>query len=461
MANENVIIINDDLRTMEIPKSITLLGVESDDDVNRIQFQMPKMYSGFDLSKFQARINYMNANGTGDVYIADDLAIDGDDPSLMNFSWLVGRTACAYKGETKFIVCLKLFDVDAKVIKEFNTTVYSLPVLEGLETTEIVVQQNPDIIEYILNMIEKAGSIDWSDYYTKAETDAQIQNAIPQVLPNPSALTINDVSYDGSVPVDIKIQSGETEKQVTVDGDLIHVEDAVPQEVDELVLYDSTGNPISAEIAIANKNLFRIDLLPEQTISNGITFAKNDDGSILASGTSTATYPATKCNLDPFMFKVGYTYTLSTGKTNGYLYAQLIMNYGDGSTEYIVSRNTSNTFTVEKPVTSCVASVQLTDSGITLANELIYPMLEVSETASAFVNNKYMTMNFDGTILPKLPDAISNLWANDSNVKNISMTYQADIIMGKINDYVRKNVQTSATLEVTHDGAGTVMISVG
>ena len=36
------IVINDDLRTMTIPDSITLLGVESDDDVNKIPFQMPK-----------------------------------------------------------------------------------------------------------------------------------------------------------------------------------------------------------------------------------------------------------------------------------------------------------------------------------------------------------------------------------------------------------------------------------
>ena len=62
MANE-YIVINDDLRTMQIPSSIVLLGVESDDDVNKIPFQMPKEYCGFDLSTFEARINYMNANG--------------------------------------------------------------------------------------------------------------------------------------------------------------------------------------------------------------------------------------------------------------------------------------------------------------------------------------------------------------------------------------------------------------
>ena len=159
---------------MQIPESITLLGVESDDDVNKIPFQMPKEYCGFDLSTFSARINYVNANGDGDIYIIDDVSVDGDDPSLMNFTWLVGRNACAYKGNTQFIVCLKLFDENSTVIKQFNTTVYSLPVLQGLETTEAVVQQNADVIEEILKMIEEAGSIDLSNYYTKAQVDALI-----------------------------------------------------------------------------------------------------------------------------------------------------------------------------------------------------------------------------------------------------------------------------------------------
>src|SRR5699024_9450306 len=47
------------------------------------------------------------------------------------------------------------------VVKEFNTTIATLPpVLEGLETTELIVQQNPDIIESILQrlgVLEESG----------------------------------------------------------------------------------------------------------------------------------------------------------------------------------------------------------------------------------------------------------------------------------------------------------------
>ena len=458
------IVINDDLRTMQIPSNITLIGVESDDDVNKIPFQMPKEYCGYDLSTFSARINYLNANGSGDVYVVDDLAVDGDDPSIMTFTWLVGRNACAYKGNVQFIVCLKKFadDDSGDVVQEFNTTVYSLPVLEGLETTEAVVQQNADIIEYILNRIEEAGLIDPDDYYTKAETDA----LIPTALPNPEALTINGNTYDGSAAVDITIEAT-SEVLATASGKVIHVVDAVPQQaIDSLKFYNASSVELgSAAIAIANKNLFRIDLLADHVVSKGVTFDKQSNGSVQCSGTSTGTYAMSSCALDHNMFAIGETYTLSSGKTAGYTYVQLILNYSDNTTDYIVARNSARSFTIAKEVTSCTASVQLTDSGVTVDNEVVWPQLELSDTASSFVMNTYTSMTFDGSTMPVLPAAISNLWANDDTVANIIMQYEADVIMSKIDEYVTENVKgetgINANLIATHDGLGTVTLTIG
>lgn len=449
------IVIDDNLRTMTIPSDIVLLGVESDDDVNKIPFQMPKEYCGFDLSQFEIRINYMNANGDGDVYIVDDMEVDGEDPSLITFTWLVGRNACAYKGNTQFIVCLKKFDDQQIVTQEFNTTVYQLPVLQGLETTEAVVQQNPDIIEYILQRIDDSGSFDPTQYYTKAEVDG----LIPTKLPNPETLTINGTVYDGSEEVELTIEAT-SEVEATASGKIIHVVDAIPQEVKSLDLYDENDEELSsAVLAITNKNLFRSDLLPAQVTSKGITFVKNADGSITANGTSTGTYAMTSCNLDKNMFVVGKTYTVSTSKTSGYTYIQLLITYTDNTVDYIVSRNSARTFTISKEVASCVASVQITDSGVTVTNETVYPMLEIAESASAYVQNTYSTMNFDGSQMPILPDMISNLWANDDLVANIVMTYESDSTYAKIDDYVHTNLK-SGQLVATHDGNGTVTIAL-
>ena len=151
LDTDKTLIIDKDLRTIAIPSSVKNLGVESDDDVLRLKFSMPRMYGDVDLSDFSIYINYMNAKNTGDVYVVDDKIIADD---TITFSWLVGRVALAYKGNVRFIVCMKKHDDNSNVIQEYNTTIASLPVLEGLETGETVIQQNPDIIEMLLTSSE-------------------------------------------------------------------------------------------------------------------------------------------------------------------------------------------------------------------------------------------------------------------------------------------------------------------
>lgn len=257
---DKVITIDNDLRKITIPASITLLGVVSDENVQTLHFQMPKTYKGLDLSEFAIRINYMNANNVGDTYAVDDSEISGEN---IVFTWTVGRVACMYKGNTKFIVCLKKKDVSGNVLKEFNTSLASLPVLEGLETTEAVVAENPDIIEQILTKIEKLTQIspediasavsaymkenpinvpkNLSDLQDDAEhrtvTDEEKQSwndksdfsgnyedlqgkptipTVPTNLPNPQSLTITyggkEYTYDGSEAIAITIETSGIER---------------------------------------------------------------------------------------------------------------------------------------------------------------------------------------------------------------------------------------------------------
>lgn len=157
-----LLIIDNDLRKISIPRSVKMLGVESDEDVLRLRFRMPRMCGDTDLSDFVIRINYVNAKGIGDIYTVSDTSIADD---TITFSWLISRNATAYKGSVRFIVCLKLYDETGLLIKEYNTTVSSLPVLEGLEVSDIIIEQNPDIIEKILlrlDKLENSGSVDVS-----------------------------------------------------------------------------------------------------------------------------------------------------------------------------------------------------------------------------------------------------------------------------------------------------------
>ena len=151
VTEDRVLRIDNELRTISIPSAVKLLGVESDEDVKVIEFEMTRYHGEFDLSEFSVRINYLNANNEGDIYKVTDLAVG---EQTMTFSWLIGRFASAYKGTVQFIVCLKKLTEELVVEKEFNTTLARLPVLEGLETSQQVLQNHPDIIEQMLKYME-------------------------------------------------------------------------------------------------------------------------------------------------------------------------------------------------------------------------------------------------------------------------------------------------------------------
>ena len=146
-----LLIIDNDLRTITIPPEIANIGVESDDNVKRLHFQMPRQYGEFDLSEFDIRINYLAANNTGDIYVVADKAVSGDN---ITFSWLVGRSAFTAQGTVRFIVCLKKTNQEGVVEQEYNTTVATLQALEGIEPSGQIVEDNPEIIESILKRLD-------------------------------------------------------------------------------------------------------------------------------------------------------------------------------------------------------------------------------------------------------------------------------------------------------------------
>jgi hypothetical protein len=161
-ATDDIITIDSDLRTINIPPTIKLLGVESDKDVRRLNFKMPATYGDIDLSGFDIRINYVNANARGDVYEVEDEEVEGDH---ITFSWLVGRFALQHRGTVRFIVCLRELSGGGDVLREFNTTVASLPVLEGLEPEVNILAENPDMLEKILKRLYAVESGTVSDIY--------------------------------------------------------------------------------------------------------------------------------------------------------------------------------------------------------------------------------------------------------------------------------------------------------
>ena len=131
-------VIDEDLRIIAIPELGVVLGVEGDKDANRIRFRMNKTWRGYDMSKFDLRINYQNANGDKNYYTVTSKHTEGN---AVVFDWIVAADAVAYQGDVFFIV-VGLITTGGMVNCAFHTTLGKAKCLEGL-----VVDTKTDISE--------------------------------------------------------------------------------------------------------------------------------------------------------------------------------------------------------------------------------------------------------------------------------------------------------------------------
>lgn len=141
-------------------------------------------------------------------------------------------------------------------------------------------------------------------------------------------------------------------------------------------------------VVVTNKNLYKI------TASNktdaGVTFTVNEDGTVVANGTSTGTY----LNLGEIYLDAG-TYTVSGGPANGDWNKQRLTLYlYKGPTEnYSIYRNMTYTFTLTERTRVSLAYVA--QSGSVLNNEVIKPMIEYGTVATDFIKHEEIKKTLD------------------------------------------------------------------
>ena len=165
------LLIDADTRSIYVPGSEKFFGVESDQNVERKKFKCPKIVGdNIDLSTLHLYINYLNGNGNKDSYMIQDMAVSGE---YITFSWVLSRNVAAYKGTVRFIFCAKKADSSGNLVNEWNTTVAEGEVIEGLEATVTVADNNPDIIEQMLTLLENVSD---EPVFTEARTRENVTN---------------------------------------------------------------------------------------------------------------------------------------------------------------------------------------------------------------------------------------------------------------------------------------------
>ena len=187
-------VIDPESREIIIPETYQILGVESDEKVERIEFQCPKIVGdNIDLSQLQIRVNYQNAGSEKDQYIVDDVATDGDN---ITFSWLLSRKVTTYRGTVQFIVCAVKVS-GSTITNEWNTALAESEVLEGLEVDDpIPSEEQSDVIAQLIEMM--------NDTYNKSNqalnaAESIISEQLQQLVPivDNHVIVFDYISYEG------------------------------------------------------------------------------------------------------------------------------------------------------------------------------------------------------------------------------------------------------------------------
>ena len=160
--------VNPDTREIIVPEKYKILGVFSDEKVTRIPFTCPKVVgNNVDLTEYNLYINYQNAIGGNNAYLVDDVTVSGDN---ITFSWLLSRYVTLASGVVKYSLCAKKLNGDL-ISNEWNTTIANGVVIQGLEVTQEIIEDNPDIIGTILSKAHTHNNKSVLDKF--AETDGK------------------------------------------------------------------------------------------------------------------------------------------------------------------------------------------------------------------------------------------------------------------------------------------------
>ena len=207
MESNKIYKIDLDTRAVQVPAG-EVIGVYHDKDVNRLTFEVPGIYKGIDLTGYQISINYMNEEEQKDVYLVEDMLVTMDmnnKPESIQFSWLVGATACAVPGNVGFTICFKKLDDDSNILNEINTKLTKMKVLEGCEAVEDEIEER--------YMTDLAGQL-YKELDKVKKRGADYKERLAAVISEKGGETASTDSFDVIINNAKEIQTGISLTQV-------------------------------------------------------------------------------------------------------------------------------------------------------------------------------------------------------------------------------------------------------
>lgn len=410
---DTVLVINPDTRIINVGSGL-LLGVETDNDAERVEFQCPKIVGdNLDLSQYHIYIHYQNAKGETGKYLCEDVEDAGEN---ITFSWLLSQKVTIFKGVTKFLVCAKKTDAETIV---WNTTLASGNVLEGLAVDEDIVQQNDDVIEQILLKIEQ---IEVSGEFISRD-EIYLGYAMSQ-----------DKVYSGHAGdygIDVAKIIGAYKQDGTPTPD-----NPVEPEFFSMENFNTNGG-----------NLFDASKLPT-TSQGGVTLTNNGDGSFTFSGSGTMSSALNVTYLINHertlqLLKEGNIYLVDTpSKLNQFIE---IACFGTDNKLWLNLRTDVNRLSGEVTEEmlndeNLILNLYLRlDSGKTITPGTIYPMLYQDGDGIWYPFNASNTLV--SLELRALPDGTADVWEDGNITRNVAKV----TLDGSNNKYILQNYITPSS----------------
>lgn len=325
-AGHEYLVIDPETRTITVPESERIFGVEADADAARKYFLCPR-YVGdnLDLASMFVTVNYRNANGDEDGYLVDDVQIQGE---YVTFSWQLWPKTVAYKGALQFAVCADLPNTTHRRGPDWNTTLASGEVLEGLdpdrgdvegETSDVVTQLRAEVSAQTA-AVEAAG----------AEQVQAVQNAGTAATAEAvAAIQAQGEATRASIPAEYTDLANQVDKLTRdraaaivcqTEGELLQITDAGNDPLQSLRIFGKTE-----QAKTTGANL--LQSVAQSSSVYGVTFFAYDDGRVHVVGTASQAayltlaggYAATKSPV-PAWLVPGQEYTISDAGL--YLYAE-------------------------------------------------------------------------------------------------------------------------------------------
>lgn len=160
----DILEIDPETRTVLIPDSEIIFGVEADQRAERKYFRCPKIVgNNIDLSELEIYVIFQNAGGSDeenrDAYHVQDLEDTGD--GYVTFSWELTEKVTRFVGQVSFVVAATRTQSDGTLQNRWSTTIATGKSLIGLQTgmSENEQQQASDLYTQLITELNAKAEI--------------------------------------------------------------------------------------------------------------------------------------------------------------------------------------------------------------------------------------------------------------------------------------------------------------